>query len=206
MNAPPASEGSICRVPAIEPLATHRVEVLRRRRIFDDFLKIDEGLLRVDGHEQRRLSMERGDAVAAIVRRTDDDVVVLARQFRFPTVEKGSGWLVELAAGVVEDGEDPEESLRREIVEELGYEIDHLELIARCFTSPGGSSELAYVYYAEVSHAGRVSDGGGLAAEGEHIELVEVSLPELRTMVDNGEIEDAKTLIGAMWLLARDAR
>lgn len=187
----------------IEPPLIHHVEVLRRRRIFDDFLKIDEGLLLIDGQEQRRLSMERGDAAAALVRRVDDDMLLLTRQFRFPTVEKGSGWVIELAAGVVEDGEEPEECLRREIVEELGYEIDHLEPIARCFVSPGGSSERVFVFYVEVSESGRVGNGGGLADEGEHIEIVPLSVADLRSMVAARELDDAKTLLAAMWLLNR---
>jgi hypothetical protein len=60
-----------------------------------------------------------------------------------------------------------------------------------------------FLYYASVSAAGRVGDGGGLPAEGEDIEIIAVGLEELLAMVDNGTIIDAKTLLGAGWLERR---
>ena len=145
------------------------------RRLLDDFLSIDEATLEVDGVVQRRLALERGDGVAAIVRRVEDGMILLTRQFRYPTLGKGPGWLLETAAGVVEAGEDVEEALQRELVEELGYRARRLELIGRFYLSPGGSTERLSLYYAEVSERDRVGPGGGVASEGESIEVVELS-------------------------------
>jgi ADP-ribose pyrophosphatase len=181
------------------------VHIVAVRRLLDDFLSVDEAVFDIDGRRQRWLSMERGDAAAAMVRRVDDDMILLTRQFRYPTYDKGPGWIIEAAAGVIEDGEDPVDSMRRELVEELGYEPSHLEPIGCFYVSPGGSSERLFLYYAEVSHEGRVGDGGGLADEGEDIEIVEITLDELLRQLRGGELVDAKTIIGAQWLAARAA-
>ena len=95
----------------------------------DDFFKVDEAQLsfeRFDGTmtpKVRRLVMERGDAVAALVLERDTERLLFPEQFRFPTLEKGPGWLLEVMAGMVEPGELPEVTLRRELTEELGYQI-----------------------------------------------------------------------------------
>jgi ADP-ribose pyrophosphatase len=174
--------------------------------VFDDFLKVDEAEVRVGGTVQRRLSLERGDSAAAVIRRREDGAILLTRQFRYPTLEHGPGYLLELPAGVIEDGEDPQVAMRRELVEELGYEADQLVPISSFYVSPGGSSERVHLYYAEVSAADRVGDGGGVPAEGEMIEIVVVSVDELLSMVRDGTIADAKTIIGALWLERRVTR
>lgn len=172
-------------------------------RLLDDFLSVDAAIIEVGGVRQRRLSLERGDAASAIVRRVDDDVVLLTRQFRYPTYAKGPGWVIETAAGVMEDGEDPADTLTRELIEELGYRPFHLEPIATFYASPGGSSERLHLFYAEVSEANRMGPGGGLDSEQEDIEIIELSIDELRARLDAGELVDAKTIIAAQWLLSR---
>ena len=95
--------------------------------------------------------------------------------------------------------------MQRELVEELGYECDRLVPISAFYVSPGGSSERVFLYYAEVDASDRVGDGGGVPAEGEAIELVAVGFDELLTMVRDGTVADAKTIIGALWLERRRA-
>jgi nudix-type nucleoside diphosphatase (YffH/AdpP family) len=186
-----------------------RVIVHDKRRVFDGFFKIDEALVSyeaIDGSmvgPVRRLSLERGDSVAAIVFHRDRGRVILASQFRYPTYEKGPGWMTEVLAGVVEPGEDPEQCVRREVREESGYDVDRLEHIATFYLSPGGSSERIGLYYAEVTESQRVDGGGGVQSEGEDIRLVEFSLPELEAAIAAGDIADAKTLVGAAWLIRR---
>jgi nudix-type nucleoside diphosphatase (YffH/AdpP family) len=188
-----------------------KVDVRSRRRLLDDFFKVDEAEVsfeRFDGSMTppvRRLVFERGDSVAAVVFDRDAERLLLTEQFRFPTFEKGPGWLIEIIAGMIDRGEQPEDSLRREIEEELGYRADRIEHVATFYVSPGGSSERIWVYYAEVGKTGRVSAGGGLAGEHEDIRVVSISPDEARAALKDGRIADAKTIIGLQWFLARGA-
>src|SRR5215475_10880155 len=81
--------------------AMRRVEVRSRRRLLDDFFKIDEAEIsfeRFDGSMTppvRRLVFERGDSAAAVVFERDANRLLLTEQFRFPTLKKGPGWLIE---------------------------------------------------------------------------------------------------------------
>jgi nudix-type nucleoside diphosphatase (YffH/AdpP family) len=159
--------------------------------------------LRFDGKMSepvRRLVFQRGDAVAAIILNRDTQKLVLINQFRYPTYEKGPGWIHEVVAGILEPNETPEDALRRELLEEIGYRAGDLTRIATFYVSPGGTSERIMLYYAEVGNTDRIAAGGGLASEGEDIQLIEVALPELWRALDAGEIMDAKTIIGVMWL------
>jgi ADP-ribose pyrophosphatase len=185
---------------------SRKVIIFGKKRVFDGFFKIDEAELsyeRSDGSmtpRLKRLCLERGDSVAAILFHRESEQVLLVKQFRFPTYEKGPGWIVETVAGVVEDGETPEEAIRREVAEETGYEVARLQPIATFYVSPGGSSERILLYYAEVSEEGRTGAGGGAASENEDIETVAYSLIELEQAMAAGEIVDAKTIIGIQWL------
>src|SRR5580698_5714649 len=181
-----------------------RVEIHSRRRVFDGFFKIEEAELayeRFDGSMTpplKRLVFERGDSVAALVYHRDEDRLLFLRQFRYPTYEKGPGWLTEVVAGMQEHGEPAEDALKREILEEIGYEVSHLEQIATFYVSPGGSSERIVLFYAEVTAAGEVAAGGGLVEENEDIVTVSYSRAELVQAVAAGQIQDAKTLIAIL--------
>ena len=189
-----------------------RVEIHSRRRVFDGFFKLEEADLayeRFDGSMTpplKRLVFERGDSVAAIVYHREENRLLFLRQFRYPTYEKGPGWLTEVVAGMQEHGEPAEEALRREILEEVGYEVSHVEQIATFYVSPGGSSERIVLFYAEVTVAGKVGPGGGLIEENEDIVTVSYSPAELAEAVAAGQIQDAKTLIGVLWFLARHSK
>jgi len=186
-----------------------RVIIESLKRVFDDFFKIDEAYVRYeqfDGQlsEPRRfLSFERGDGVAAVLFNRTTERVILVNQFRYPAYTHGPGWLVETIAGMLGSGEDPEVAMRREILEETGYQAEALTHIATFYVSPGGSSERIMLYYAEVEESHKVAGGGGLVEEHENIELREYALPALWAALEAGEIVDAKTIIGLMWLRRR---
>lgn len=185
------------------------VAIRQRRRLLDDFFKVDEAQVsfeRFDGSMTsfvRRLVFERGDCVAAVIFNRDTGRLLLTEQFRFPTAGKGPGWLLELAAGMIDPGEQPEVAMRREVEEEIGYRPDLVEHIYTFYVSPGGSSERIWLYYAEVSELGRVSKGGGKAGEHEDIRTVSLSVEEARIALSRGEVADAKTIVGLQWLLSR---
>lgn len=182
-----------------------KVEIKRKKRVFDDFFKLDEVWVRYEkfdgsmGEPVRRLSFERGDAVAVLIYNIDRQCVILTNQFRYPAYNSGSGWMTEVVAGILERGEQPEDTARREIEEEIGYRVDRLIPVFTFYTSPGGSSERIFLFYAEVTDALRVSEGGGVAGEHEDIQIVEYPVDALWQALDNGAFSDAKTIIALMW-------
>ena len=176
------------------------VEVLRRQRLLDDFFHVDAvdyRFERFDGQPSapvRRLVLERGDSVAALLHRGDR--LWLIEQLRIATIGSGPGWLLEAVAGIVDTEESPEVALRREVLEETGFEIEALQWLGSFYLSPGGSSERVHLALAEVG--ARAGPGGGLAEEGEDIRLVEFTPAALRDAWRHGRIVDAKTLIAVM--------
>ncbi len=184
-----------------------RVSIESRRRVFDDFFKIEEARVcyeRFDGRMSepvRRLNVERGDSVAAVILNRESRQVVLVEQFRYPTYEKGPEWTAELVAGIVEGDELPERSMKREILEEVGFRVPRLTPISTFYLSPGGSSERVLLYYAEISNDDRVGQGGGVAAEHEDIQLVDYPLQAIAEALQAGTFVDAKTIIGLTWLV-----
>jgi nudix-type nucleoside diphosphatase (YffH/AdpP family) len=178
-----------------------RVVVERRERVYDGFFKVDEAHLRYerfDGEMSEsvsRLAVERGDSVAVLLHRPESDQIVLVKQFKYPTYDKGPGWIVETLAGMIDDGEHPADAARREVLEEAGYALSDLVHLSTFYLSPGGSTERVFLYLAEVADRDKVARGGGRAIEGEDIVSVEMSLADALTQVRTGAIVDAKTIV-----------
>ena len=157
-----------------------RVEIRSQRRLFDDFFKIDEVIVshqQYDGKmsaDQRRLVFERGDAVAVLLFNIDTRSVVLVEQFKVPALigrrrdDSGiqDGWITEVMAGMIGPAETAEEAAIRETLEETGYQIKAPELICKFLSSPGGTSERIFLYFAQVSEAAKPGKGGGLGDSG----------------------------------------
>lgn len=162
---------------------------------------------RFDGgiNEVTRLVLNRGDSVAMLLHDATNGTILLCEQFWLPAYDNGPGWLLEVPAGMVDGEEDPAEAARREAVEATGYWPRTLEKIGCVFLSPGGSSERIHLFYAEVSLADKIAQGGGLVSEGEDIRLVLMPVAEAIELASNGKIEDAKTLIAHQWLALKKA-
>jgi len=181
-------------------------------RLFDDFFKIDEvhvSYQRADGSMsplRRRLIFERGDAAALLLLDRDSDSVVLVEQFKVGSLigrrrddpATTNGWIVEAVAGMIDDGETPEQAVIREAEEETGYRISDPRLIAKFFSSPGGTSERIFLYFAEVRKADRRGIGGG--TPGEDVTVVSMKVSDLFERLNAGLIDDPKLAIGAYWL------
>ena len=184
-----------------------KVLIDRKRYILDDFFKIEEAYLRFEQFNGemsplvRQLTLERGNSVAVLVFNRSTEKLILISQFRYPTYRNDGGWTIEAIAGMVDPGETPEESARRELQEEIGLNIDKLESITAFYPSPGGSSEKIHLYYSEVSgEQANYKKTGGLRAVGEDIKGIELTLAEALAKIKTGEIADAKTIIGIYWL------
>jgi nudix-type nucleoside diphosphatase (YffH/AdpP family) len=190
-----------------------KVVIDSKRFVFDDFFKVEEAQLQYElfngemSIPVRRLSLERGDSVAVLVFNLDTQKIILINQFRYPTYKNGQGWVTEIIAGMVDEGEKPEESARRELLEEAGLTISSFEHICDFYPSPGGSSERVFLYYAEVCGKFAVySRTGGLPGHGEDIMTMEVTLEEALNKIKTGEIVDAKTIMGILWLENRQLK
>ncbi|CZR96544.1 MULTISPECIES: NUDIX hydrolase [unclassified Clostridioides] len=154
-------------------------------------LKVDTVEIPGQGYQKREL-VEVGGAVG-IVAVTDDNKIVLVKQFRKP-IEKP---IFEIPAGKLEKNESPKECAERELKEETGYSAKNIKLIHKFFTSAGFSNEIMFVYLA----TGLTPGENNLDAD-EFLDVYEVELEEAYNMVLKNEIEDAKTSIGL--LLVKD--
>jgi GDP-mannose pyrophosphatase NudK len=150
-----------------------------------------------DNSEQVREVYDHGDAVAVLLYNNDKRKFLFTRQFRLPTFLNGnsSGELLEVCAGLVEENESPENTLKREILEETGFKVDALEKIYEAYSSAGVLTELLHLFIAPYTDDQKEEEGGGLKEEGENIKLLEMDYDEAMAMLNRGEIRDAKTII-----------
>ncbi len=163
-----------------------------------------------------RINFERGDSASILLVDEENDSVFLVKQFRFPVyaaISKKSefqpedAWLLETVAGMVDAGYSEVQVAKKELLEEAGFSLDdNPEYIASVFASPGGSSEMIHIYLGRVSRSNRVAAGGGVAAEGEDIQVLELPFDRALEMVASGEICDAKTVIALQNLAMRRLR
>jgi nudix-type nucleoside diphosphatase (YffH/AdpP family) len=189
-----------------------KAEIRKQTRLFDDFFKIDEVIVshqRKDGTmspDERRLVFERGDAVAIILYNVDSKKVIIVDQFKVPSLigrrrddpNTDDGWITEATAGMIDPGESAERAIKRETMEETGYCTSNPRLICKFFSSPGGTSERIFLYFAEVRDSDHIAEGGGLP--GEDVTVVEMPVDTLFERLASGEIDDPKLAIGAYWL------
>ena len=144
---------------------------------------------------QSRETYDRGNGATILLYNLEHRTVVLTRQFRFPAFANGyDGMLVEAPAGLL-DTSTPEERIRSETEEETGYRVREPRQVFEAYMSPGSVTEKLYFYVAEYEAKDRVSDGGGLASEGEDIAAFEASIDDAMAMIANGQIVDGKTIM-----------
>lgn len=184
-----------------------KVNILSKGLVLNDFFKVEEAHLqheKYDGtmsEKMRRLNFERGDSVVCLLWVKDLQRAIFTEQFRYPAYTKGEGWLLEAIAGSCKPDEDPVEAMKRELLEEVGYQAQELKELYRFFVSPGGTSERITLYYAEVTQADKIEKGGGLASEHEDIRIVGLSAQEMADGLATGRFQDAKTLLAIQWFL-----
>ena len=149
---------------------------------------------------EHRETYDRGNGATVLLYDVTRRTVLLTRQFRFPVYVNGhpDGMLVETAAGLL-DGDDPATAIRREAAEEIGVTIAPLQHLFDIWMSPGSVTERIHFYAAPYTPAQRTGPGGGLAEDGEDIEVLEVDVDRALEQVRDGAIADAKTIILLQW-------
>lgn len=142
----------------------------------------------------KREVYDRGNGATVLLYNSRKGSVVLVRQFRVATWVNGNadGQLIETCAGLLDD-DQPEECMRKEAVEETGFEVRNVRKLFELYMSPGGVTELIHFFIAEYDDAHRANDGGGI--EDEDIEVLELPFAQALAMIDSGEIRDGKTVL-----------
>ncbi len=183
------------------------VELIEKKTVFQGYFRVDRYRLRHRlfaggyGPEIRREVFERGHAAAVLPYDPIRDEVVLIEQFRVGPYAKGTDpWLIEVVAGIIDEGETAEEVAIREAVEEAGCKlIPPLKPILSCFLTPGAGSEHVDVF------VGRCESGGlggihGIAEEGEDIRVIVRSFADAIALLDQGKITNGVTIMALQWL------
>ena len=185
-------------------LKIDKISVEQRRSSADDWL------------EQKNWEiLERGDSAGVIIYNWETDQIILTRQFRAPLMNRLSTeyqeklpdlpgeiepklYLLETVAGIIRSDETPEQTVVRETLEEVGYQlnINQLVKIGWFYPSPGATSERICMFYAAVSCANeREGEGGGVEADGEIIEIEKIQSHDFFERIKNNEIRDSKILV-----------
>lgn len=194
-----------------EPSGERPFRVLSRETVWRGFCTLERVAFerhRRDGTTQTQVFEveNHGSAVAVLPYDPLRREAVLVRQLRLPQALQGDPALsLEIVAGLLDHADEPpEETARREAMEEAGLELTHLQPIGALRASPALISEKVWLYLAEVDlGAARVGDGGGLHHEGEDIEVVVMPLADLAALVDDGAEIDLKTAYAVQTLRVR---
>jgi nudix-type nucleoside diphosphatase (YffH/AdpP family) len=177
-----------------------RVRIIDTTVLSDDWYVLKKTTFdfqRRDGAWQRqsRETYDRGNGATILLFNRDRRTVVLTRQFRLPAFVNGhDGMMIEAAAGLL-DNATPEERIRAEAEEETGYRVDNVQKVFEAYMSPGSVTEKLHFFIADYDASTRVGHGGGVEAEGEDLEVIELTLDDALDAVRRGEIVDAKTIM-----------
>lgn len=178
------------------------MQIIKEETLLREGLLVEKATVRDDDKNTfPRFRVNRPDVAAVLLYNTDTQKIILTRQFRYAVSAKQPESILEIVAGRMDAGETPEAAAIRETEEEAGYSVQpkNLLLLVSCFASPGYSSERLNIYYATVTDADKLANGGGgLKNEHEHIELVEFTPAEFRKMLEEGQLQDAKTYIAGL--------
>ncbi|MCJ7605642.1 MAG: NUDIX hydrolase [Dehalococcoidales bacterium] len=167
-------------------------ERLSSKRIYDGrVVKLRVDTIRKENGEETIREVIEHDPVIAAVALDNDDTILFVKQYRTPTGKE----LLEIPAGGVNAGEDPEAAVRREMQEETGFRPGRLVRLGGVYSAPGFTDEYLDIYLATDLEPDRLH-----AEDTDEIVLVRVPLTDVPALVASGKIEDAKTL-AALYLL-----
>lgn len=186
--------------------AKNDVEIIARETLYSGFFSMDLYRFRhrlFNGEmsgEIRREIFERGHAAVLLPFDPVRDEVVLVEQIRIAAYDVSeSPWLLEMVAGMIEEGESVEDVARREALEEAGLVVGRTKPVLSYLASPGGTSERLSIMVGEVD-ATTAEGSHGLADENEDIRVHVVSREQAYQWVEEGKIDNAASVIALQWL------
>ena len=148
--------------------------------------------------KQEREVYDCGDAAAVLLYNKEKQTVILTKQFRMPVFQNetgaNDGLMVEVCAGLL-DGDMPEVCIKKEILEETGYKINHVTKVFESFMIPGTVMQNVHFFVAEYSQNQKIAEGGGAEYETENIEVLELDFTKVYNWIAKGEIKDGKTIM-----------
>jgi ADP-ribose pyrophosphatase len=188
-----------------------RVKIVGEKTLSDGWTRLSEYELDYTDrtgatHRLKREVFHRTPAACILLHDPKRDVVVVVKQHRLPAHLLGQpSFMIEVPAGLL-DGDAPEEAIRREAAEETGYSVKDVNFLFKAMMSPGSVTEIVHFFHASVDRSDRVNNGGGLAEEHEDIVVTEIPLDDAISMIDSGEIIDAKTIMLLQWAAINRAK
>ena len=192
--------------PSATTFTKNDVEIIARETLYSGFFSLDLYRFRhrlFNGEmsgEVRREIFERGHAAVLLPYDPVRDEIVLIEQIRIAAYDTSeTPWLLELVAGMIEEGESEEEVARREAVEESGLVVERVKKMLSYLASPGGTSERLTVMVGEVD-ATQAEGIHGLVDENEDIRAQVVSREQAYQWVEEGKIDNAASVIALQWL------
>lgn len=202
--ADPASDDAPAQgATTADPVRIIRREELAKGRGTLTRVEYQQRLRSGDWHDQRREVYDNGDSAVLLPYDKARRTVLLTRQFRLPPfLKEQAPALIEACAGKLDD-EAAEVRIVKEAEEEMGLRVSAPERLFSLYMTPAAVAERITFFLCDYTPADRLGAGGGLANEGEFIEVVEYGLDEAAAKIATGEIRDAKTVILVQVLLAR---
>jgi len=181
------------------------ISVLKSETVFEGFFKMKRYTLqhtKYDGSQSAvftREVFERGHAVGVLAYDVSLQEFVLIEQFRFPAAQTSDDpWMIEIIAGIIEEGEQEREVCQREAIEEAGVHLTKLVKALTYLSSPGGTTERLHIYMAQVD-AGSAKGIHGLDSEAEDIKVLRVSESDAKVWMKSGKIDNAAAIIALQW-------
>jgi len=181
-----------------------KYHILKTTTLYQGFFKfqgfdVQHDTFAGDSLTINRELFERGDAVAILLYDKNYDEVLLIEQFRMGPAARGDhAWMIEIVAGMIDEGEDKEACAIRESIEEAGYQPENLQHLGKYYATPGGSSESLDLYLGYVDKDKPVGQGGGVASEHEDIRMFWVSREQVMQMVEDGRINSGAPMLAVL--------
>jgi ADP-ribose pyrophosphatase len=192
-------------LPEIQQFSAKDVKIVKTQTLYDGFFKMIKYAFKHRLFEGgwsevvEREIFERGHAVAVLLYDPELAEFVMIEQIRIGALATSqTPWLIEIVAGIIDEGETPENVCKREALEEAGLEISHLRKAVSYLASPGGTTERLDVYIAKVD-ASKAHGVHGLEYESEDILVHRVAEQQAIDWIEQGVVENAATLIALQW-------
>ena len=178
---------------------SQKITLIKDKVLSDNYFilrNITYDLTRSNGEviRHKREVYDRGNGATILLYNPEKKTVVLIRQFRVATWVNGneSGQLIETCAGLL-DNDEPEACIRKEAIEETGFEVGEVRKLFELYMSPGGVTEIINFFIAQYRDSQRTNAGSGV--EDEDIEVLELPFTQALEMIKTGEIRDGKTVL-----------